>query len=71
MSIGSIYDGKVSSLKWVSKNRKIARITADGKKIKADKKGTCTYIRQKEEKEKSPYKDKSRNTVKKDCNKTV
>lgn len=52
VSIGSIYDGKVSSLKWVSKNRKIARITADGKKIKAVKKGTAHIYGKKKKKKK-------------------
>lgn len=51
-SIGSIYDGKVSSLKWVSKNRKIARITADGKKIKAVKKGIAHIYGKKNRKKK-------------------
>lgn len=51
-SIGSIYDGKVSSLKWVSKNRKIARITADGKKIKAVKKGIAHIYGKKNKKKK-------------------
>lgn len=50
--ISRIYDKKASTLKWISKNRKIARITADGKKIKAVKKGAAHIYGKKKNKKK-------------------